>query len=358
MRRVANHPAKSQLGKGGRGRFYPLFFLLASFILLLLILERIPLQGVSQPIKPAVVDGAIDSLLVQLGVDKEKVASFWGGPGIKKEKIRISDVYSLFFFHQSLQHLLQSTGARIIGAVELKGGKCLSLRVGFGRKVTHILQVERDPQVPAGQAELAIVLQDFSKGRHILLRKVLESDLPITLSFLPGTKLENLNQVVKSEKELLILLPLQSSPFPGMGKWEIGEAMAPQQLRRRVERVLNYFPPTKGIDLSFAPEISRKLLSEVLSKLEGKYLLVNHKIRNGSRKEVVFSEDFIDKRGRRGYILDKLKRVARLAWMEGKAVGVGRLSAQTWKIIEEERPKLERKGIKFVLLSKLAGADH
>ncbi len=348
--------SKSHRGRGKRNRLYPLFLLLAGFFLLLLALGRLSLNKGGRSIRPEAVDEAIDSVLVRYGVDKEKVASFWGEGGIKKERIRISDVYSLLHFHQSLNHLLQGSGARIIEGAELNRGKSLSLRVGFGERITHILLVERDPLVAARSAKLALILQDFEGRKGALLTKILRSNLPLALSFLPGTEQKNLRRAQKSGKEVLIALPLQSFPLPGMRRWEVRTDMEPDQIRGRVRKVLDYFPQAGGLDLSFGSEADQDLLLAIMQELGGRYLVVSHQIKDKSltgRPMAVFSEDFIDKRERKEYILGKLRRLAHLAWVQGEAVGVGRLSAETWKVIKEERPRLEGKGIRFVPISQL-----
>jgi len=329
---------------------------MVGLLLFLLVLGILSLRKGGRSPGPEVVDEAIDSVLVRFGVEKGKVASFWGEGGIKKEKIRISDSYSLLYFQQSLNHLLQGSGAHIIEGVELNRGKSLSLRVGLGKRTTHLLLVERDPLIAAKPAKIALILQDFKGDQTTLLAQVLKSDLPLALSFLPGSEQKNLRRAQKSGKEVLLVLPLPSLPRWGMGGWEIRADMTSAQIRKRVRKIVGYFPPATGLDLSFGSETLKELLPIIQKELVGKYLVVNQKLKDKSlmeRPTIVFSEDFIDKRERKEYILGKLRRLARLAWMRGEAVGVGRLSAQTWRAIEEERPKLERKGIRFVLPSQV-----
>lgn len=347
--------SSGQRGRGKGSRLHLLPLLVAGFSLLLLALVIFALRGGSRPPGSEVVDRAIDSVLVRLGVDKEKVASFWSEGEIRKEKIRISDIYSLLYFQQSLNHLLQGSGAHIIAGVELNRGKSLLLKVGVGKRVTHLLLVERDPLIPARPAKLALILQDF-KGEATLLARVLKSDLPLALSFLPGNERKSLQRVQESGKEVFVALPLHSLLLWGMGRWELEADMEPTQLRGRVRKIVAYFPQAAGFDLSLGSEADRGLLPIIQKELRGKYLVVNYQLKDKSLREkpmIVFSEDFIDKRGRKEYILGKLRRLARLAWMKGEAVGVGKLSAQTWQVIEEERPKLEGKGIRFVLPSQV-----
>ncbi len=348
--------SQSHRGKGKGNRFHLPSLLVVGFSLFLLVLGILSLRRGSRFPRPEVVDEAIDSVLVQFGVDKGKVASFWGEGGIKKEKIRISDTYSLLYFQQSLNHLLQGSDAHFIEGVELNRGKSLSLRVGSGKRATHLLLVERDPLIAARPAKLALILQNFKGGKATLLAQVLKSDLPLALSFLPGSERKWLQRAQASGKEVFIALPFPSLPLWGMGRWEVRADMEPTQIRGRVQKIIDYFPQAEGLDLSFGSEAARGLLPKIQKELKGKYLVVNYQLKDKSlrgKPMIVFSEDFIDKRGRKEYILGKLRRLARLAWMKGEAVGVGRLSAQTWQLIEEERPKLEGKGIRFVLPSQI-----
>ncbi len=343
--------------KGDKGSsLFSLLLLLAGFLLLLFALDILLQRRGSKSIRPEVVDKAIDSVLVRFGVDRERVAKFEGVGGLKKERIRISNVYSPFFFQQILGHLLQRSGAQIINGVELNEDKNLLLRIGFGERVTHLLLVERDPLVSPREAKLALILQDFEGGNEALLAKVLRSDIPLTISFLPGTELRELHRVQEMGNEVIVALPFKSSPLRGMRKWEVGADMEPEQIRERLRRILDYFPQVKGVDLSFASPEDQDLLPIILKEITGRYLLANHQIMGDpweGESMLVFSEEFIDNRGRREYILAKLRKVACLGWMQGEMVGVGRLSPQTWKVIEKEGPKLERKGIRFVPVSEL-----
>ncbi len=350
------HRATSHQRKGKRRFLLSFFLFFAGLFLLFMALEFLFLKRGGESVRPGAVDDDIDSLLVRFGVDKEKVVSFYGEGGVKKEKIRISDVYSLLFFHQSLNHLLQGSGAQIIDGVELSGGKSLSLRVGFGTRVTHLLLVERDAQVAPREVKLALILQNFRRDKDGLLAKVLRSDIPLTLSFLPGTELRYLRKAQEGGKEILVALPLGSPPLRGMRSWEVRQDMEPAQIRVRVRKVLDYFPPARGIDFSFGSPASKDLLPIILKEVGSSCLLVNSQIvkRHWRRESVVlFSEEFIDKKGRREYILAKLRRIAHLGWMKGEAVGVGRLSSETWKVIEEEGPRMQEKGIRFVPISQL-----
>lgn len=352
--------SQSHRGKCKGNHPHLLSLLLVGFSLFLLVLGIFSLKRGSRFPRSEVVDKAVDSVLVQFGVDKEKVASFWGEGGIKKEKIRISDIYSLIYFQQSLNHLLQGSGAHIIEGAELNKGRSLSLRLGLGKRITHLLLVERDPLIAARSAKLALILQDFKGGSATTLAQILKSDLPLALSFLPGSKRQNLQKVWESGKEVFIALPLHPFPLLGMERWEVRADMEPAQIRRRVQKVISPYSQAVGLDLSLGSNADRDLLSTIEKELRGRCLLVNYQMKDKNLMEkptIVFSEDFIDKRKRKEYILGKLRRLARLAWMKGEAVGVGRLSAQTWQVIQEERPKLEGKGIRFVFPSQLR-IDH
>ena len=62
---------------------------------------------------------------------------------------------------------------------------------------------------------------------------------------------------------------------------------------------------------------------------------------------------FLDNINEKSYIKGQLEKLARLAQINGHAIGIGHDRRMTLEVLEEEMKNLERQGIEFVYLSQM-----
>ncbi len=217
-----------------------------------------------------------------------------------------------------------------------------------------------------GRGKVALVLDDW--GYNLKNLKILNRiKRPLTISVLPNLpysrKISKLSR--RGDYEVILHLPLESYEHKNMEKDTIYCNMKDSKIIEVFNSALLSVPAAKGVSNHMGSKATeeKKTMSVIFKQMKKRNLffldsLVTKKsICEGLAKEIGIkfaSRDiFLDNINEKSYIKGQLEKLARLAQINGRAIGIGHDRRMTLEVLEEEMKNLERQGIEFVYLSQV-----
>jgi len=282
--------------------------------------------------------------------------------------ITIPDKWRFIEFYQELNRRLQQIDATILSCDEDMRNRKITLTVGKHGQPIEKIVFQRKANLSPVAGYAAIIIDDFGYSYNDVVKKFIYFQTPITLSIIPGLKESQRirRETVTAEKEFLIHLPME----PLQEKYEdhgyiLLTGMSPAEIRIRIQKVCAEFPDAVGINnhqgsKATADEaLMRVALSEI--KFQNKFFIDSRTNNKSVALDVAQSlglrsaanELFLDAEDNEDFIKSRIKMLGDQAAQRGHVIAIGHVRKKTLKILTEEIPKLEMKGIEFVPVSKL-----
>jgi polysaccharide deacetylase 2 family uncharacterized protein YibQ len=230
------------------------------------------------------------------------------------------------------------------------------------------LSIKKKPPVLI-KAKIAIVLDDWGYNLNNLgvLEKIHQ---PLTIAILPhlaySQRIADLAKKINKESILhLPLEPKRKNDYLGWEKATITVDMPDEKIKEILLEALENLKGIKGVSnhmgsLATEDERTMTIIFKELKKRD-LYFLDNRvtansicrKVANKLSLRFISRDIFLDNEKDADYIKRQLKKLKILALKKGEAIGVGHSHPLTLKVLEEEMPKVEKEGYKFVFLSEL-----
>lgn len=224
--------------------------------------------------------------------------------------------------------------------------------------------------VPNGDdgPKVAIIMDDL--GADVgTVRDLLEIDLPVTFSVLPGTA--NASRVAtlahRRGREVLIHIPMEPRSYPDTdpGRDALLVEHGPAEIRRRFQGYLERIPYAVGGNNHMGSRFteSRNGMATVLAAMQEEDLFFVDSLTTG--RSVAFDEArraglpaavrdvFLDNVQEVEQISRQLRRLAAVAASQGTAVGICHPYPQTLEALRRAEPFLRDRGIAVVPVSQL-----
>jgi polysaccharide deacetylase 2 family uncharacterized protein YibQ len=308
--------------------------------------------------------GAAPVFVTQSQADLEDETGRWR---FRHLTIRVAGEVSLLRCNLAVTEAALSAGGEVLGGGQPANGKRLTLELGVEGRRSHLLEIIPDDTIAATRGYMAIIIDDFGAINNQAAVDILDLPIPLTAAVIPGhpTSGQIARQAKEAGHEVFVHLAMQ--PKDG----ECGEEnpilvdLEQDEIRRRVRWALDQIPGASGVNNhmgSLATE-DREVMETVLREIKaaGKFF-VDSRTSSRSVACVVAREmdllcaardDFLDYEDVDQEIRKSLQDLADKALQEGTAIGIGHVRANTLAALQELIPGLERKGLRFVHVSRL-----
>jgi polysaccharide deacetylase 2 family uncharacterized protein YibQ len=280
---------------------------------------------------------------------------------------RVSDQISLLRCNLALTAAVQSAGGEILSGQQAPGGGRLTLELGVDGLRTHLLEVILDKNIVPTRGRLALVIDDFGAINNQVAEEFLNLPIQLTVAVIPGHPTSGLMARKAKDAGHEVFLHLPMEPKDG----QVGEENAilvdlpADEIRRRVRWALAEIPQASGVNNHMGSlatenqEVMRVVLEEI--KAAGKFFLDSRTSSQSVAPEVAAdmgllcaaSEGFLDYQDESEEVKKSLETLAEKALKDGTAIGIGHIKAHTLEVLREMIPQLERKGVRFVHVSRL-----
>ena len=262
----------------------------------------------------------------------------------------------------TITRFVQRLGGQVLSARELRGR--VEIRCGFGEVQTTIFSL-----VPVAESRrtgnIAIVIDDFADGP--IAAHFCAIPQTLTFSILPnaGQAPALAERVRANGHEVLVHLPMEprGGTFPGTNAILVD--LDDAEIRRRVRRALQSVPQARGVNNHMGSKATadERVMRLVLSELKDRNLLFLDSRTTASSVAYQLAVDMDIRAVRRDLFIDEvadaqtirstLWELAERAAQSGQAIGIGHNRRETLIALLAGLPQLERRGFRFVAISRL-----
>lgn len=239
--------------------------------------------------------------------------------------------------------------------------------------ITHQIEIEQlattteRTKGSLGQARLAILMDDLGSDRNAA-DAIFALRVPITVSILP---FHPHSQEISLEArrhgcEVMLHLPMQSLAGESSEEQELRPGLAPDEVRKTVEKMLDAVPDADGVnnhqgsqataDAALMNELMRVLKDEdvfyVDSRTTAATVAFDAARREGVRtafRNVPFLDDLQNKDA----VKHQLQLAIQSAKQKGEAIAIGHPHPETLAALRETLPQTKNVGVELVLVSEL-----
>ena len=262
-----------------------------------------------------------------------------------------------------ISRFVQQFGGQVLSASERRGQ--VEIRGGFGEVQTTIFIL-----APVAErrrtGNIAIVIDDFADDDPIAAHFCAIPQL-LTFSILPGEGQAHtlVERAHANGHEVLVHLPMEPKGGASPGAHAILVSLDDAEIRGRVRRALQNVPHARGINNHMGSKATadERVMRLVLSELKDRNLLFLDSRTTASSVAyqlavdmdiMTFKRDlFIDEVADDQAIREKLWELAATAARSGQAIGLGHNRRETLIALLAALPQLERRGFRFVPVSRL-----
>ena len=262
-----------------------------------------------------------------------------------------------------ISRFVQRLGGQVLSANERRGQ--VEIRCGFGevQTTTFILAPVAERR---RTGNIAIVIDDFADDDPIAAH-FCAIPQPLTFSILPreGQARALVERVRANGHEVLVHLPMEPKGGASPGANAILVGLDDAEIRRRVRRALQNVPHARGINNHMGSKATtdKRVMRLVLAELKNRNLLFLDSRTTASSVAYQLAVDmdlrafnrdlFIDEIADAQAIQGKLWELAAIAAQSGQAIGLGHNRRETLIALLAALPQLERRGFRFVSVSRL-----
>ena len=261
-----------------------------------------------------------------------------------------------------ISRFVQQFGGQVLGASERRGQ--VEIRSGFGEVQTTTFILAPVPE-RRRTGNIAIVIDDFDDAP--IAAHFCAIPQPLTFSVLPKADRAQalVERVRASGHEVLVHLPMEPKGGASPGANAILVSLDDAEIRRRVRRALQNVPHARGINNHMGSKATadERVMRLVLSELKDRKLLFLDSRTTASSVAyqlavdmdiMAFKRDlFIDEAADAQAIQGRLWELAATAARVGQAIGLGHNRRETLIALLAVLPQLERRGFRFVPVSRL-----
>lgn len=229
-------------------------------------------------------------------------------------------------------------------------------------------EAESDRPAPSrrGPGEIVLILDDVGHENQPV-DAASRIAAAINFAILPGTPRgeESARLLTSRGYELLCHLPMEPVGYPEVspGEGAVLTSMNADEIRTATQAAFASVPGARGVNNHMGSKATadRRVMEDVLRALpEGAYFVDSrtsaHSIGMDVARELsiksVTRDVFLDVDPSEGAVRKQLAELERMASTNGRAVGIGHMYPVTIRVLQDEIPRLQKKGIRFLRVSE------
>lgn len=250
----------------------------------------------------------------------------------------------------------------------LKQGR-QSLTITSNKDTMKTISFFIDKNLQRQTTKIAVIIDDFGYYDNTTTLAFLRFNYSITLSVLPGQKYSKkmAQQAREYHKQIMLHLPMEPEDGPvEKDGYTILTSMSDDEITNRIKKALKSLPDAIAVNNHMGSKATadEHVMEVVFSELKKQHVIfVDSRTNSESVAEKIaekynlpFAERtiFMDGGENRDktYILNQIRKAAKIAEVKGKVLIIGHPYQETIEALIEELPKLEKKGIEIVSITK------
>ncbi|MDD2651703.1 MAG: divergent polysaccharide deacetylase family protein [Sulfurimonas sp.] len=210
--------------------------------------------------------------------------------------------------------------------------------------------------------KLAIIIDDVSVSSHVQAIKSLH--LPITMSFLPPSKLRPSSSVLAAKEDFyMVHLPMEAQNFKAEEPLTLRVDDSHAKILQRIEELKELFPKVKYINNHTGSKFTadEAAMDRLILALKSQNITFIDSRTTGSSKaqkvskkydlEYIGRDVFLDHQMDKSYIVAQIKKAIQIAKKHGTAIAIGHPHSNTIAALNESKSLF--KEVELVLVDKL-----
>lgn len=269
--------------------------------------------------------------------------------------------------YASLVARFRKLGGTLLKAESNPSGSKRVIEVGFHNEPLLQVKLVQDDRISRVKGQIAIVIDDFGNSYKSHIRDFLHLEQRITVGVLPGLKYSGEIATAAKGNGLEVMIHMPMEPQNGQFKSDdyiLLTNMSEKEIRRRMNKALEAVPHASGLNnhMGSRATTDERLLAALVSELERHRLFfLDSKTSPESRACAVArrldvscgtNDAFLDAIKEEPFIRQQVLSLAELASRKGQAIGIAHPERMTLKVLQQELPKLEKRGFQFVSVSE------
>ncbi len=278
-----------------------------------------------------------------------------------------------------LTEAIQALGLVVRRSEEFDNGRRLVFDVGTHTLDTHRLTlrlasadvVASEVAPPDRRPRLALVIDDMGYSKGGIAREMIELEIPLTVSILPGLRYSRDVFTLAREKRRCILLhiPMESERRERLDVEPITTGMSDEEIAGLVRRYVESLPGIDGVNnhRGSVATADARVMRAVMGALQGRDLFFldsltspksvayNAAVQAGLRaaRNEIFIDDATE---RRDDVADRIRELVKRAQEDGSAIGIGHPHPWTLEALRDSLEYIENAGIELVTVCDLVRA--
>ena len=316
--------------------------------------------------------GGLDEFGLKKNISEKAAFAKVGGNTVRylTWSIRCGEEADFVLINVALTKGVHDAGGRVRHSEETDNGSKLLFVVGSGKYDTHRLELVKAPRTAAEPARkrpmLALVIDDLGYSRNGVVNGILDLDLPLTISVLPGLSYSTyaLRRAHEKGKCTILHLPMEPEEKHRSDLDEVKTDMDDLEIRRMVERYVRSLPGIKGVNNHQGSRATadRRVMEAVLGVLKEHGLFFLDSLT--SNKSIAYNTAVdLGVPAARNYaflddetqdpetVAENLRRLVAVAKKQGTAVGIGHPRRWTLEALEASEAYLKNAGVDLVFLT-------
>jgi polysaccharide deacetylase 2 family uncharacterized protein YibQ len=279
----------------------------------------------------------------------------------------------------ALTEAVQAAGLVVRRSEEFDNGRRLVFDVGTHTLDTHRVTIRLSNtdavvgETPAthSRPRLALVIDDLGYAKGGIAREMIELEIPLTVSILPGLRYSQDMLILAREKNRCILshIPMESERRERLGVEPITTSMSNEEIAGLVRGYVESLPGIDGVNnhRGSVATADARVMRAVMGALEGRDLFFldsltspksvayNAAVQTGLRaaRNEIFIDDATE---RRDDVAERIRELVKRAQESGSAIGIGHPHPWTLEALRESLDYIESAGIELVTVCDLVRA--
>ncbi len=336
----------------------------------------------AKPLNPDWLEG----LLIAAGVDLPEQRQVVERDGVEIWKVDLPSKAKKRTVLKAIRHVAKSRrlaweqgketkrDSEYLQVVELEKATGQPLRIIFAVRVEDPPEKPKEPTAhDIGKPMVAIILDDIGQKEVSHLAPVLDLKLPITFAVLPNVPHATSCALYfhQHQYEVMLHMPMEPDNYPenDPGKGAIFSNLGEKEIRQVLRRAIKKVPFASGVNNHMGSKITanRALMRPVLEELKKEDLFyvdsrtnartIAHSLALSMGLRTAKRDVFLDAEASYEFSIRQLGEVRRLARANGFAIAIGHPYPTTLRALQEEMPKMDREGFRFVFASELANSQ-
>jgi len=308
----------------------------------------------------------LQDIIKNHGISVNRIST--GSDGIESWRIEVPQDLPIPSLHLAIKEGISPIDAGVIYASSDPVSGRVKLQIGWDDSCFLCLNLIPLENLRWEEGWIALIIDDFGDTWNDFTKSFLNLGANLTFSIIPGMKLSAkiAREISGNGFETILHLPMEPLQASyAKNKFTILTGMGRNRIGTILQRAIDSVPGVSGMNNHMGSRVtsSRQTISMVLQELKKKnlYFVDSRTVASTVAYDIAreFSipcgkrDVFIDTEMDKNVIRSRLWELAQKAETNGSAIGIGHCRRLTLEVLQEEIPRIQAKGYRFVFVSRI-----